>query len=290
MEFVDGKSLTEYLEEPNRDRKLATIFNPDISITVLKRGYREMIRILLAMHDCGFSRIGAIGEDGSVTKRAITFNMNELMGLANFPPKRFANGPFSTASEYFVSRANNHPIHLRTQRNDAVFDEKDCKQKYIGRCLFRKICRDWFTSPNNEGPFTLFCDDFRPSNVISDKDLNIKSVIDWEYCYSGPVELAHCSPWWLLLTRPDDWEEGPNYFLAQYMPRHELFVETLRECEDEKGVSSHGEKRLSEHMRYSMRNGLFWFCITTKSSYGFDRFYWQFVDRFWEVHYSGTAT
>ncbi|WEW59710.1 hypothetical protein PRK78_005190 [Emydomyces testavorans] len=282
MEFIEGTLLTKYLEEPNRDRKLGTILNPSIGVSTLRKGYREMARLLLAMFDCKFSRIGAVGEDGSVTKRAVTFNMNELVGLANYPPKEFATHTFSTASDYFVSLANDHLTHLKMQRNDAISDAEDCREKYIARCLFRKICHELYTSPYNEGPFTLFCDDFRPSNVISDEDLNIKSVIDWEYCYSAPVEFAHCSPWWLLLARPDDWEDGPRDFMAQYLPRHRTFLEILRECEDEiireKGMVSHGQKRLSEHMQESIDNGLFWFCLTAKSSYGFDKFYWRFVD------------
>ncbi|OAX76997.1 hypothetical protein ACJ72_08709, partial [Emergomyces africanus] len=63
-------------------------------------------------------------------------------------------------------------------------------------------------------PLPLFCDDFRPSNVIVNEDLNIRGVIDWEFCYAAPVEFAHCSPWWLLLAPPDDWISGLDVFVS----------------------------------------------------------------------------
>lgn len=71
--------------------------------------------------------------------------------------------------------------------------------------------------------------------------------------------------WWLLLARPDDWEESPSDFITQYMPRHKIFVEILKECGDEiiekeKGrVLFHSGKRLSEHMQESMENVYFGF-------------------------------
>lgn len=278
--------MVEHLKEPITNHRRPTILNPNLEMSILKRAYREMAWIALALFKCKFAHIGAIQNDApeatwSVTKRALTFNMNELIGLANFPPQDFHKCRFSMASEYFVTLAEHHLHHLKTQRNDAVFDEADCRTKYIARCLFRKIARD-FCSSYNQGPFPLFCDDLRPSNVIVDKDLHVRAIIDWEYCYAAPAEFAHCSPWWLLLARPDDWESGLDDFVAQFLPRHEIFLEILRECEqdvmDRQGVLPRQEKRLSEHMRQSVETGLFWFCLAARSSFGFDDIYWRFVD------------
>lgn len=47
-----------------------------------------------------------------------------------------------------------------------------------------------FISPDNHGPFRLFHPDFAVHNVIVDEEYNILSLIDWEYAFVGPSELA----------------------------------------------------------------------------------------------------
>lgn len=79
----------------------------------------------------------------------------------------------------------------------------------------------------NNGSFPLFCDDLRPSNVLVDEDLSIRAVIDWEFCYAAPVEFSHCSPWWLLLARPETWDSGIDDFLYHYKSRQKIFLEVL---------------------------------------------------------------
>lgn len=111
-----------------------------------------------------------------VTKRPLTVAMNELVRVGNLPPHVFSNRTFTTANEYFEDLANQHLLHLRYQRNDAVVDEEDCRRKYIARCLFRKIAREEFQAL--PGPFPLYCDDLRPSNVLAADDLTVTGVID----------------------------------------------------------------------------------------------------------------
>jgi aminoglycoside phosphotransferase (APT) family kinase protein len=51
-----------------------------------------------------------------------------------------------------------------------------------------------FSTKQRCGPFPLFCDDLRPSNVIVDADLNVHGVIDWEFCYAALVEFTYSPP------------------------------------------------------------------------------------------------
>ncbi|KKZ63057.1 hypothetical protein EMCG_02558 [[Emmonsia] crescens] len=286
--FVEGELMVHSLQEEITDHKKPTVLNMGLDMSTVRKGYREMARMALALFNCKFTHVGAVRQGSppeeiwSVETRALTFNMNELIGLANYPPQDFHKCRFSTSSEYFVTLANYHLQHLKVQRNDAIIDEADCRKKYVARCLFRKIARE-FCSPYDNGPFPLFCDDFRPSNVIVDKDLNIRCLIDWEFCYAAPAEFTHCSPWWLLLARPEDWIAGLDDFLAKFLPKHEIFLEVLREYEqeqvDSQEPSRNSEKPLSEHMRESMETGLFWFCLAARSSFGFDNMYWNFIDQ-----------
>lgn len=287
MAYVEGKDLSACLEaKPTTHAAGRGRLNPNIDTTTLAQAYRGMARILIELSKCRFAQIGAVGRDESkqwcVTKRAVTINMNQIVSCGNYPANSLAQKPFATANEYFTYLAETHLTHLRTQRNDAIDDETDARRKYVARCLFLKISRDFSTKDeDNNGPFPLYCDDLRPSNVLVDDGLNVRSVIDWEYCYAAPVELTYCSPWWLLLKHPDDWPERD-------LSAHGLFIQVLRE---EEGVLIQEGKlvenqRLSSKMAESVSNGHFWFCQAATSSYGFDDVYWKFVD---PVYY-GTFT
>lgn len=95
---------------------------------------------------------------------------------------------FESSSSYFDALAELHIEHLRHQRNDAVESVTDCWRKYVTRQLFRRLARDHrltaSTLNRDFGPFKLWCDDLRPSNVLLNADLQIVGVIDW---YGSPM-------------------------------------------------------------------------------------------------------
>lgn len=118
--------------------------------------------------------------------------------------------------------------------------------------------------------------------MLVDADLNICSVIDWEFCYAAyaaPAEFFHCSPWWLLLTRPETWDPDLDDFLVQYIPRQKIFLDVLQDRENEliQSGATLESLRLSEHMAQSLDNGNFWFYLTVTYSFAFDDIYWRFI-------------
>lgn len=152
----------------------------------------------------------------------------------------------------------------------------------MARPLFRKIVPG-ILREHRYGPFRLYCDDFRPSNVLIDlQNLHITGVVDWEFTYAAPTEFTYIAPWWLLLQSPEDWESDLQEFLERFMPRLRLFLEALRECEDERAKEEDGvpadSQRLSSRMERSVDTGLFWVCLAAKYSSLFDEIYWTFLD------------
>ncbi|KAL9106155.1 MAG: hypothetical protein Q9227_008803 [Pyrenula ochraceoflavens] len=279
MEFIEGDGLDKFLKDPSQDGR--PVLNPNISSRALERAYREMAGLVLELARPEFVSIGALERKGagifSASKRPLTFNMNELAVSANIPQNQFSDQAFGSATDYWMSLANQHLSHLRYQRNDLVIDEEDCRKKYVARCLFRKIVKD-ISYEHRHGPFHLYCDDFRPSNVLIDvQKLCVTGVIDWEFTYVAPAEFSYVAPWWLLLQSPEDWESDLNDFLARYNPRLQLFLEALRKCESEKQVGD--SQRLSTRMERSMENGLFWICLAARYSSMFDEIYWTFIDK-----------
>ncbi|KAJ8129101.1 hypothetical protein O1611_g4530 [Lasiodiplodia mahajangana] len=278
MSVIEGTLLSKCLGDP-------TVESPNLSPTVsdskLERAYHGMAQLVLELSKPTFPSIGALGGDSryKVVKRPLTLNMNDLVHVGGYPPSEFTNRMFRTASEYFQELATQQFLHLKHQRNNAVRDEVDCRKKYIARCLFRRIARDIQTEP---GPFRLYCDDFRPSNVlVSESDLTVNGVIDWEFTYVAPSEFTYTAPWWLLFESPEAWESDLNKFLDRYRPRLQLFLKVLRACEDQQIWTGAllERQRLSGRMERSMESGLFWFCLAARRSFMFDDIYWTFLDK-----------
>ena len=280
MTVVEGTLLSKRLQDPTLE---SPSLDPRVSDSDLKLAYRGMAHVILELSKPTFSCIGALVEKDTsvwnVARRPLTLNMNELVRVGNLPPGIFADKAFGTASEYFQELATQQLLHLQYQRNDAVDDELDCRRKYVARCLFRRIAR--MIPLKERGPFHLYCDDLRPSNVlVSGPDMTATGVIDWEFTYAAPAEFTYTAPWWLLFESPEAWESDLNAFLHRYTPRLELFLSVLQSCEDEQ-IQRNAMKdtqRLSSRMAQSMQNGLFWFCLAARKSFMFDDIYWTFLD------------
>jgi len=216
MEHITHEqNVTAALNTPGFVREDRPILNPEIPETKLKFIYSQMADVLLRLSQPSFDQIGSIGEDGdgrwSITDRPMTFNMNELVSLGNFPPAKLPSTTFTTSSSYFAALADVNLIHLSTQRNDAIDSAEDCRRKYVARHLFRKLAREGHLSsaPSlDPKPFRLFCDDLRPSNVLIDAECRIVGVIDWEFSYAAPAEFTYSPPWWLLIETPEKWPKG----------------------------------------------------------------------------------
>lgn len=283
LTYIEGVPLSNVLKVPRVEGR--PVLNPEISERGLRRAYQEMAKLILELSKAKFPKIGSLteGPDGefTVSRRPFTFNMNELSTSANSPPHVLPHPDaiFETAADYFKSLATQHMLHFLTQRNDAITDEADCRKKFVARCLFSKVVQ---RIQFHEGPFQLYCDDFRPSNVLVDlKNFRIAAAIDWEYTYVAPTEFSSVAPWWLLLQAPEDWESDLMEFLTRYKPRFHLFLDALRGAESD--MISDGtlleSQRLSPRMGESLDNGLFWVCLAARFSSMFDKIYWTFIDK-----------
>jgi aminoglycoside phosphotransferase (APT) family kinase protein len=161
-----------------------------------------------------------------------------MVQLANIPSAIFPpqTKTYQTADEYYVWLAEMHLAQLIFQQNDLVRTEQECRNKYVARQLFRRLAKDgklskfgfkednWSAQsksrsmklspmPSNCESFRLYCDDFRPSNILlSDSDA-ITAIIDWEFTYAAPSQFSLDPPWWLLLDTPDQWEAGLDHIV-----------------------------------------------------------------------------
>lgn len=116
--------------------------------------------------------------------------MNEIVQLGTFTRSKLPTTTYKKTSSYFKVLAELHLLHLRSQRNEAdILAEADAyvladnfRRKFMARFLFRKLVRDqeqrnqWIF--HDDGLFPVWCDDFRPENVLVDEAKCIAGLVD----------------------------------------------------------------------------------------------------------------
>ncbi|KAF2276615.1 phosphotransferase family protein [Westerdykella ornata] len=288
MEYIDGaQTLCSALNVPYFTPQDRPILDPEVSEEKLIFVYEQLADILLQLSTLTFDKIGTPleveEEKWAITERPLTFDMNEMIQLANCPRSELISTTFATSTAYFSAIADMKIMHLTYQPNDAIESPDDCRRKYIGRHLFKKLAieKSLHDPRFEKGPFRLWCDDLRPENILVDENCRVLAVIDWEFTYAAPAEFTFNPPWWLLLEAPEYWIRGFEDWCRVYEPRMKTFIRVMSERENafiEKGRMKE-EERLSVRMMESWTSGRFWIDYAVRRSWAFDAVFWTFVDR-----------
>lgn len=262
-EFVHGTRLSTVLADPT-DRKTLWL-DPNVDEKLLNTVYEQVADFMLQLFRFDFNSIGAISKDNeswSVTRRPLTYAMNELATSTFYPVDEFPTAPFDSATDYFGAIADSYMTHLRTQRNLCT-DRPTAERLYTSRQLFARLVSRYCAY---DRPFKLFCDDFRFQNMLVDPDTHrITAVYDLEFTNAMPKQYASEAPWWLLLIGPEAYlfrGRTIEEFKAAYEPRFEQFVAAMRRAEAARGIQ--GIECLSDLMAESWRTKTFWFNVATR--------------------------
>ncbi|ATY63204.1 phosphotransferase family [Cordyceps militaris] len=287
MEYVNhAMDMIDALNTPGLTRDDRPILNPDVDKALLESLYGQMAKILLQLSKLEFPLIGALEETEEwkwdVTRRPLSLPMNELVRIGTFPQSKLPTTVFRSSSEYLESLATLHMDHLAAQRNDVVSSRADGEKKYIARHLFRKLAGEKRLLPatHDSGPFKLWCDDLRPSNMLLDRNYQIVAVIDWEFSYAAPSEFSFAPPWWLLLEQPEEWRAGLDSWTAAYNERLPVFLAAMAAEEDACMAAGRltEDQRLSGRMGASWASGEFWTVYAARKGFAFDCVYWKELD------------
>ncbi|KAI2789115.1 hypothetical protein POX_e07143 [Penicillium oxalicum] len=289
MEYLDHRSTVySSLNTPGRPLDLRAVLDPNINEQKLEDLYGQIAEILLQLSLQSFTRIGSLKENHTstweVSFRPHTLNMEQMcvMGTLPSPQLPAPDRTFETASSYLESIAEVMIQHLRHQRNDAVESADDCRRKFVARRLFQRLAQEGkLMDPSHDnGPFKLWCDDLRPSNVVVDGNDRVCGVLDWEFTYAAPVEYTYAPPWWLLIEKPEYWNAGLESWTDFYTQRLEVFLNAMTKREDAAIADAKmtEEQRLSTHMRKSWNSGQFWIVYASQHSFAFDLIYWEKID------------
>ncbi|PLN85786.1 phosphotransferase family protein [Aspergillus taichungensis] len=274
MGYIDHDTdLGTALNTPTLSIEECPILDPSIDIDKLEMLYKQLADILLQLSQLSLPRIGSLAQMNDFTwdvrHRPLSIGMNELVRLGTLPRSTLPTDTFKTTSSYFKALADLHCAHLSHQRNDAVDSANDCRRKFVARQLFSRLAREGRLthSTNEHGPFRLWCDDLRPSNVLINKDLQIVGVIDWEFTYAAPAEFSHAPPWWLLLEQPEYWPDGIEAWAEAYESRLHTFLKVLAEREE----IAIQQGRLRQEGRLSG-------CMRQSWNFAFDAVFWKKLD------------
>lgn len=229
-----------------------------------------------------------------------------------------ANKTYSTSDEYYQAMADMHLTHLALQHNNAVTSPPDGREKYVARQLFRKLAREGrlardeeegdhgnTTAGQQKGVFKLWCDDMRPASVLLDDNDDVVGVIDWEMSYFAPASFHDNPPWWLIINKPEFFEKGISAWVKEYERHLPLFLEAVEQEEarlgetkekvddglatlhsdlqllaiDEAAEDGRPSTLMSKRMKRNWENGRFFVDYCARRNYGFDPFYWKYLDK-----------
>ncbi|SPQ27083.1 c40af038-2292-4be3-a2f3-cb5a643b4e80 [Thermothielavioides terrestris] len=282
MDYIEGERLSWFLKRPKEDEYEPMVLNPDLDEATLDTFYEQIAGYMLQLSRLSFPRIGAISRNDpakpgawAVTERPLTFNMNILGTTTGYPIDKFPTKPLDSSSEFFEQVAQQHLLHLETQRNLAD-DEEDVQRRFVARHRFRQLIPRFCTDNEHSAPaqFKIFCDDLQPNNMLFDREtLRITAVLDFEFTNAMPEQFAYDPPWWLVLKQPGLWieEDGMDDFLARYEPRLEQFLRVMERVEAQQpGL----DPPLSARMRESWESKRFWFNYASRRCLDLDAVYW----------------
>ncbi|KJZ71953.1 hypothetical protein HIM_08633 [Hirsutella minnesotensis 3608] len=294
MDYVEHeRTMSDALNDPLLASGEPHALNSNINEETLAFLYKQMANIVLQLSTLSFPRIGSLVQDERgrvrVSGRPLIQNMNSLVEFAGVPPALLPSQQYLGSRQWYSAMADMHLAQATFQRNDAVLDEDDARDKFVARQLFRRLASsdrlatetDPGDGEGNQGAFRLYSEDLRPSNVLIDKNLCVVGVIDWEFAYAAPAEFSLDPPWWLLLKSPEYWPGGYTPWMEAYEPRFNIFLNALEQEEDEMRKSGRclsDQVPLSRRMRQSWETETWLINYAARNSWAFDFIFWKFID------------
>lgn len=266
IEEADGKMLSDDWDDKYEENK-------ELRMNL----FRNLARISLTLSRKSLPSIGSftIDDDGVLLLKNrplvadSTMLENERIPL-DIPRDRV----YSTVDSYVNDLLFIQDSYLRHQPN-ALNCVADCVTQMSALSVMRALSSRFFDRSRNHGPFYLDLTDLHASNILIDKNWNIKCLIDLEWAVSCPLEFMQ-PPYWLTRETVD------QITVDKYKERHEEFVEMF-EAEEAKMYPAHTAPFTST-MKNTWETGAFWYILGLKSPSGLSAlFYKQIQPQFSKI-------
>ncbi|KAM3484367.1 hypothetical protein MY8738_002219 [Beauveria namnaoensis] len=135
MDYIDHeRTMSDALKDPLLTHDEPHSLDDNISEPKLRFLYGQMANILLQLSTLSFTQIGSLVQDknglNSTSGRPLIQNMNSLVEFAGVPPKLLPSQPFTTSKQWYSAMADMHMLQITLQRNDAILDGEDARDKH----------------------------------------------------------------------------------------------------------------------------------------------------------------
>ncbi|RLL93487.1 hypothetical protein CFD26_100822 [Aspergillus turcosus] len=223
--------------------------------------FRGLARVMLSLSRVSLPRIGSfIIDDGgflSLANRPLTLMLHDLEN-ENIPVDMPTGETFASVDSYVNRLLTCHDNRLRYQPN-AVNSGSDCVSQMTALALMRTVRPQFFDRGLNHGPFVFCLTDLHASNILVDKDWNIKCLIDLEWATSLPIEFMR-TPIWLTSQAVDEINtEDYNELRQEFMTIFE---------EEERAYPAEYPYRRACIMNNGWDSGTFWYGTALRSPTG----------------------
>lgn len=262
-EFIHGERLEQILSNPND--KDSCLLNDKLNDGKVETIYKQLARFKLQLFNLNFEHIGSLVGGSSRLQPPLTMAANMMACLSGANILAQLRQELSTTEEYFDHVCNQHWQQFATQRN-SVYEVEDGKACYVFHKVLKTLIKRHVWPEFNQGPFKFLCDDLGPTNMLvnNEQELKIVGVVDVEWSYVAPAQLATV-PRWILQERPDSWPfdtERRDMFLKYF----DKFTRTLEE-EEAKLIPPARGPRLSELVKRSAEDGSMWLHMVLRSAF-----------------------
>ncbi|WEW61693.1 hypothetical protein PRK78_007185 [Emydomyces testavorans] len=163
--------------------------------------YAQIGDVYIQLYRQQFDRVGALtlDEHGNwifANNRPLTIDINEqeVSGLdfcCYLPPDHTFNSTIDYV--YMIMRLIFNDFY---RGRDCIINQDDAQWYLYSIYTLQSILMEWVHPQYNHGPFVLMHGDLRPPNIVVDDDLNIVSILDWEWSHTVPVQMF-VPPSWL---------------------------------------------------------------------------------------------
>lgn len=203
LDFIPGQSLdVQALGEDTATRR--------------KHFYSQLIDALAQLRQLEFTAVGSLmlnpdGGSNTIVGDFLSIPINELRINHRRP------GPLSPLASATSFALRQHQIMSEAYRLPT--SELSCETAQLELFALnhlRQLIPDLIDPQGDNGPFVLTHADLSWTNIIVDDDLNIKSIIDWEWAYMVPRQF-YMPPSWI------SGQDLPRSVTRAY--RHERFLE-----------------------------------------------------------------
>lgn len=181
------------------------------------------MHIQLSQLQCqSISALDVIGDRTVLSGAPKTFLLNNQIISYHVPQAVFTPNittPIPSSRQWFISIAEKYIAGLLYDE-DPNREAEEIRSMFVARYLFRQLAqqRKLPQNPDDElcstggksETFRLWCDDFRPHNMLCNENGEVQGVIDWEFVYFAPESYIYDPPYWLFIDRDPEEELSDN--------------------------------------------------------------------------------